>query len=83
MSQTLSDKMKFLDQILNDDTLPVTNIDDLLDDIDDDVDGDTDTHFKVKEERVATEPGDYEQVHSKTLDVNSSNSTVFITSNIS
>ena len=76
VSQTLSDKMKFLDQILNDDTLPVTNIDDLLDDIDDDVDGDTDTHFKVKEERDATGPGGYEQVHSKTFVVNSSNSTV-------
>ena len=74
VSQTLSDKMKFLDQILNDDTLPVTNIDDLLDDVDDYVDDDI--HFKVNKESDAAEPGDHEQVHNKTSIVNSSDSSV-------
>ena len=74
VSQTVSDKMKFLDQILNDDTLPVTNIDDILDDVDDYVDDDT--HFRVNKESDAAEPGDHEQVNNKTSIVNSSNANV-------
>ena len=52
LSQTLNDKMKYLDQILNDDSLPVTNIDDLLDEDDNCLDYNIDTLVENAERKV-------------------------------
>ena len=72
VSKDLSDKMKFLDQILNDDTLPVTNIDDLLDDDDDYMDNNVNT----AERRQDVDPHSNQQVESETFLVNIDSSKV-------